>query len=119
MNGTNVTKIQNGVHFKQNFGSIHFDDLQRQADLSLNPVADNVPEFEQHYIIHLFNVTGMKTISLFLSNDGLKVYFQICYYHNHLQVNFSMLARVGQLIYHRHKVDDFVTFSGISVHKLI
>ena len=66
MNGTNGTKIQNGVHFQQNFGSIHFDDLQRQAGLSLNPIADNVPEFEQHYIIHLFNVTGAKTISNFV-----------------------------------------------------
>jgi len=54
----NGSVVPDGVHFKQGTGSIVFGDLQALGELSVFPLDDGIPEFDQQFQIFLYNVSG-------------------------------------------------------------
>ena len=50
--------VVEGEDFAKMSGAVSFDDLQQTAALTLTPLADGIPEYDEHFDIHLYNITG-------------------------------------------------------------
>ena len=50
--------ITNGTDFVENSGNVTFGDLDVLLPLTLIPLADGIPEYQEDFIIRLTNVTG-------------------------------------------------------------
>ena len=58
LNATTGLRVPSGADFENNTGIVTFNDLQTEAMLTIIPSADGVPEYQEDFIVRLFDVSG-------------------------------------------------------------